>query len=49
MDEQIQSGKERVRVLDTDSRWYGITYREDLPTVRAAIRRMTDEGIYPDD
>ena len=49
VDEQIQSGKERVRVLDTDSRWYGITYREDLPTVRAAIRRMTDEGIYPDD
>lgn len=49
VDEQIQNGKERVRVLDTDSRWYGITYREDLPTVRAAIRRMTDEGIYPDD
>ena len=46
VDEQIQSGRERVRVMDTDGRWYGVTYREDLPNVQAAIRQLTEQGLY---
>jgi len=40
VDELIKSGKERMRVLDTDAKWYGVTYREDLPGVMAAIKAL---------
>lgn len=41
--------KARVKVLRSHDRWYGVTYREDKPTVVAAIRAMTQQGLYPDD
>ena len=37
----------RVRLLPCEETWYGVTYREDLPTVQAAVARMKAEGIYP--
>ncbi|MCL2494994.1 MAG: NTP transferase domain-containing protein [Oscillospiraceae bacterium] len=37
VDELIKSGRERMRVLETDAKWYGVTHREDLPGVAAAI------------
>lgn len=36
----------RCRVLETDEKWYGITYKEDLPLIREAINKYTEEGIY---
>jgi dTDP-glucose pyrophosphorylase len=48
VDELIKSGKARVRVLPTDDRWYGITYKEDLETVVNAMRSMKDKGVYPE-
>ena len=44
----IARGAARVRVLDTNERWYGMTYREDIETVRAAIAGMKRAGIYPE-
>lgn len=43
-----QEGKARVKVLSSSDRWYGVTYREDKPSVVAAIREMTRSGLYPD-
>jgi len=40
VDALIKSGKERMRVLNTDAKWYGVTYRDDLPGVMAAIRAL---------
>ena len=37
-----------VKVLKTDGIWYGVTYKEDLESVRNAIRKMKDSGIYPE-
>ena len=37
----------RVRLLPCEETWYGVTYREDLPTVEAAVARMKKEKIYP--
>jgi NDP-sugar pyrophosphorylase family protein len=34
---QIQSGAARVKVLTSDSQWYGVTYPEDKETVKAAL------------
>jgi len=48
VDSLIQAGKARVTVLSTDSRWFGITYQEDRPSVEKDIRRLVAGGIYPD-
>ena len=42
-------GKARVKVLVSEDKWYGITYREDKPSVTAAIADMTKAGLYPDE
>ena len=45
---QIQEGLGSVRVLHTDEAWYGVTYREDLPSVQAAIAALHEAGVYPE-
>ena len=47
IDELLQAGKVSVKVLDTNDKWFGVTYKEDKPVVVAAIQRMKDEGLYP--
>ncbi len=44
----IDEGKARVKVLRSEDKWYGVTYREDKPTVVAAITEKTAAGLYPD-
>ena len=43
----LDDGKARVRVLSSEDKWYGVTYKEDKPTVVAALKRMREEGLYP--
>ena len=47
VDELIREGKADCRVLPTDSRWFGVTYREDKPFVTGEIRKLVDAGEYP--
>ena len=47
VDHQLQSGEVRVKVLTCGEKWYGVTYREDLETVHAAMRAMKQSGKYP--
>lgn len=42
----LSRDKVRIRVLPTDSHWFGMTYAEDMPGVREAFTAMADEGIY---
>lgn len=35
-----------ARVLVTDEKWYGVTYKEDAPSVHAALSALTDKGLY---
>ncbi len=44
----IDEGKARVKVLRSEDKWYGVTYREDKPTVVSAIAEKTASGLYPD-
>lgn len=44
-----QIGKIDVQVLKTDSVWSGVTYRSDKPLVEEHLKKLVDEGIYPDD
>ena len=44
----IAEDKARVKVLHSHDKWYGVTYKEDKPVVVAAIKAMTESGLYPD-
>ena len=44
----IDEGKARVKVLRSEDKWYGVTYREDKPDVVAALAQKTAAGLYPD-
>ena len=46
--EQLEEGLCTVRVLDCDEAWHGMTYREDLDSVKDAISGMKSKGIYPE-
>ncbi len=36
-----------VKVLDTTSKWFGVTYAADRDSVVARIKTLVDEGVYP--
>ena len=44
----IHEGKASVRVLPCSETWHGITYKEDLPDVIAAIAALRAQGLYPE-
>lgn len=48
VDTLIREGRAEVKVLKSEDSWFGITYREDKPFVQAALRRLVDEGAYPE-
>ena len=37
-----------VKVLDTTSKWFGVTYAADREGTVARIRQLVDEGVYPE-
>ena len=46
VDELIKSGTKNVNVLVAEDKWYGMTYKEDVPQIKAALKEMTDNGAY---
>ena len=42
----IASGEAKVKVYLTKDKWSGITYREDLPGLKEAIKGYIEEGLY---
>lgn len=43
----LDAGKGTMRVLDTDSEWKGVTYRDDSDDFRKFIRSLKKAGKYP--
>lgn len=43
----LKANRATFKVLPTQERWYGVTYREDMPRVRLAVEKMIEEGLYP--
>ena len=43
----ITDGTATCEVLDTTSKWFGVTYSADRPGVVAKIQKLVDEGVYP--
>lgn len=44
----IQEKKAEVKVLESGDKWFGVTYQEDKAAVVAAIRKLVDDGVYPE-
>ena len=44
----VAAGQARVKVLPTQSSWFGVTYREDRPRVVESIQALIRAGQYPE-
>ncbi|MDE7377264.1 MAG: nucleotidyltransferase [Muribaculaceae bacterium] len=48
VDTLINSGEKKVKVLDTASQWFGVTYPEDRPGVVEKLAGLHASGEYPE-
>ena len=46
--DMIQDGQANVKVLQADSPWFGVTYKEDKPIVIGKLDKLIKEGQYPE-
>ena len=44
----LAEDKATVKMLYSPDKWYGVTYAADKPVVVAALKAMTEQGLYPD-
>ncbi len=45
--ELVDKGEASVKVIPTNSNWFGMTYAEDRPKVKNAFKKLIEEGVYP--
>ena len=45
--ERIDNGEIKMKVLDTDAVWHGVTYKEDKEELVNCIQSLVDSGEYP--
>jgi hypothetical protein len=48
VDEMIKQQLIKLKVMESQDKWYGVTYQEDKDIVQAAFRNLIDAGIYPE-
>ncbi len=46
IDQLLQEKRASVKVLETQDKWFGVTYQEDKPGVIEAIHRLVEQGVY---
>lgn len=44
----LEENRVSVKVLRSSDKWFGVTYKEDKEGVAASVRKLIDEGIYPE-
>ncbi len=47
VDKLLKAGQATVEVLSSKDKWFGVTYQEDKPFVKASIAALKEEGLYP--
>ncbi|WP_367865461.1 NDP-sugar synthase [Pedobacter sp. WC2423] len=47
-DSLLSSEAADFKVVPTDSKWFGVTYKEDKPIVQASIDQLVKDGVYPE-
>lgn len=48
VDDIIQSGKGKVKVLNSPDSWFGVTYQQDRPVVVEKLAQLIKQGVYPE-
>jgi choline kinase len=43
----IKDGKGKIKVIQTSSQWFAVTYKEDAPGVKESIESLVESGEYP--
>ncbi|WP_207493386.1 sugar phosphate nucleotidyltransferase [Aridibaculum aurantiacum] len=46
-DKYSKDGKGVIKVIPTQSQWFGVTYKEDAPSVQQSINNLIESGEYP--
>jgi hypothetical protein len=46
-DKFINEAKGTIKVIPTSSQWFGVTYKEDAPEVKANLEALVNAGEYP--
>ena len=49
IDELLKKGKVSVRLLETQDKWFGVTYKEDKPVVVESFAKLIADGVYQKD
>ena len=47
VEELMASGKSKVKILESNAKWMGVTYRDDKPVVTKQLKLLVDAGEYP--
>ncbi len=47
-DHMVRTGTGKIRVIPTGAQWFGVTYKEDAPSVQASLDELVNGGEYPD-
>ena len=47
VDKFVKNGEITIKILMSNERWFGVTYREDKPFVVECIKKMIRKGVYP--
>jgi NDP-sugar pyrophosphorylase family protein len=47
-EELVKTGTANFKVIPTDSKWFGVTYKEDKPIVQKSISELVENGTYPE-
>jgi UTP-glucose-1-phosphate uridylyltransferase len=46
-DQLIASDEAKIVVIPSAAQWFGVTYQEDKPFVKEALKMITEQGAYP--
>lgn len=49
LNELLQKGKVAIKVLDTQDKWFGVTYKEDKELVEKSFAELIEKGVYQEE
>jgi hypothetical protein len=47
VDKVVKNKEGNVKVIPTSAQWFGVTYKEDAPEVKASVDKLVADGQYP--
>lgn len=48
INQKVKEGRASVKVLETRDKWFGVTYKEDKPSVVNSLKALIAGGAYPE-